>query len=181
VSRYVIDPERSHVQIEARSNVHPIHSSTDGLKGYIELEFSPGGAVDLAAPVAGQISLAVDLLSSGNRLEDRELQRRINARRYPTIEGSLGKVAQSDPGETYRVSGDVNFRGVSCHHEDAMQISRLDDQTIQLAGQSKFDIREFGMEPPRMLMMKVEPEVEIRVEIFAVRESAVRESAVRES
>ena len=29
-----------------------------------------------------------------------------------------------------------------------------------------FDIREFGMEPPRILMLKVEPEVTVRVEIL---------------
>jgi hypothetical protein len=40
-----------------------------------------------------------------------------------------------------------------------------------LDGKSHFDIREFGMEPPRMLMLKVEPEVDIRVEIIAVREA----------
>ena len=52
-----------------------------------------------------------------------------------------------------------------------MRISVVDDQTIQLGGASRFDIREFGMEPPRMLMLKVEPEVDIRVEIIAVREA----------
>jgi hypothetical protein len=52
-----------------------------------------------------------------------------------------------------------------------MRISVLDDQTIQLDGSSRFDIREFGMEPPRMLMLKVEPEVDVRVEIIAVREA----------
>jgi polyisoprenoid-binding protein YceI len=151
--------------------VHPIHSTTDGLKGYLDLELSTDGDVDLAAPVAGQVSLSVDRLSSGNRLEDRELQRRIDARRFPTIEGVLDKVAPSGQTGSYRVSGDVIFRGVSRQHEDVMHISSVGDQTIQLVGQSTFDIREFGMEPPRMLMMKVEPNVEIRVEIFAVRES----------
>ena len=42
-----------------------------------------------------------------------------------------------------------------------------------MGGESQFDIREFGMEPPRMLMLKVQPEVGIRVEIVAVRESGV--------
>ena len=31
-------------------------------------------------------------------------------------------------------------------------------------------IRDFGMEPPRILMLRVEPEVVVRVEIVAVRE-----------
>jgi polyisoprenoid-binding protein YceI len=171
MSRYRISPERSYVWIDARSNVHPIHSTTDGLEGYVDIAFSAEGGVDVTAPLSGSLSLTVDHLSSGNRLEDRELQRRIDSRRYPTIEGVLDKIVQSDQSGSYRVSGDITFRGVSRHHEDVMSIGGVDDRTIRLAGSSNFDIREFGMEPPRILLLKVEPEVEIRVEILAIRES----------
>jgi hypothetical protein len=50
-----------------------------------------------------------------------------------------------------------------------MHIRSVDEVTIQLDGQSRFDIREFGMQPPSLLMAKVEPEVDIRVEIVAVK------------
>jgi polyisoprenoid-binding protein YceI len=166
VARYRIMPERSYVWIDARSNVHPIHSTTDGLEGFVDVTFSADGSVDVAAPVAGSLSLTVDHLRSGNRMEDRELQRRIDSRRYPKID----KIAPSEESESYVVGGDIAFRGVSRHHEDVMSIGSVDDQTIRLAGKSNFDIREFGMEPPRILLLKVEPEVEIRVEIFAAKE-----------
>jgi len=41
------------VYIDARSSVHPIHSSTDGLEGFVELELDGDGAVDLAVKPAG--------------------------------------------------------------------------------------------------------------------------------
>jgi polyisoprenoid-binding protein YceI len=170
VSRYRIAPERSQVWIDARSNLHPIHSATDGLEGYVDLEFDQSGSVSLAATPAGKLSLPVSRLSSGNRMEDRELQKRIDARRFPTIDGVLGHIEPNGKESSYKVSGDITFRGVSRPHQDDMQICAIDDQTVQLGGSSRFDIREFGMEPPRMLMLKVEPEVEIRVEIFAVKE-----------
>jgi hypothetical protein len=170
VAHYKIAPELSHVWIDARSNVHPIHSSTDGLEGYIDLQLSPDGTVDPTIPLSGKLSLSVTRLTSGNRLEDREMQKRIDARRFPTIEGVLGTIVRSGDDGNYRVSGDVIFRGVSCHHEDMMSIKNVDDQTLRLEGASRFDIREFGMEPPRMLLLKVEPEVDVRVEIVAVRE-----------
>jgi polyisoprenoid-binding protein YceI len=176
VPRYRITPERSSVWIDARSNVHPIHSTTDGLEGYVDISHSPDGGVDVTAPMAGNLSLSVDHLRSGNRMEDRELQRRIDARRYPTIEGVLDKIVSDNESGHYVVSGDIVFRGVSRHHEDVMVIDSVDDQTIRLAGQSTFDIREFGMEPPRILLLKVEPEVQIRVEIFAVQDSTTQES-----
>jgi hypothetical protein len=61
--------------------------------------------------------------------------------------------------------------GVSRPHEDVMIIRPVDDQTISLEGASRFDVREFGMQPPKVLMLKVEPEVDVGVEIVAVREA----------
>jgi polyisoprenoid-binding protein YceI len=171
MTRYVISPERSHMWIDARSNVHPIHSSTDGVEGYVELELASGGGLDVAVSPTGELSLSVDRLSSGNRLEDRELHKRIDSRRYPTILGVLKKMEPSGVEGSYRVSGDITFRGVSRQHEDLMSVSSVDGRTIQLEGKSRFDIREFGMEPPRLLMARVEPEVEVRIHIVAVKQS----------
>jgi polyisoprenoid-binding protein YceI len=171
VARYLIAPERSHVWIDARSNVHPIHSSTDGLEGFVEIALGPEGAVDLSVPPTGQLSLRVSRLTSGNRLEDRELHKRIDARRYPTIDGLLDRVEQNGHQGTYKVGGDITFRGVSRHYEDMMTIRSIDEETIQLGGASPFDIRDFGMEPPRVLILKVEPEVVVRIEIVAVKEA----------
>jgi len=170
VVRYRIIPERSRVWIEARSSVHPIHSGTDGLEGYVELEIDPHGEVDLTQNPRGRVSLPVSRLSSGNRMEDRELQKRIESRRYPTIDGVLGRMERAGDG-SYDVTGDVTFKGVQRPHQDKMTIEQVDDQTIQLAGKSQFDIREFGMEPPRVLLLKVYPEVEVRVEIVALKEA----------
>jgi polyisoprenoid-binding protein YceI len=158
------------VWIDARSNVHPIHSSTDGLEGFVELEMAPEGGVDLAVKPVAQLSLPVSRLSSGNRMEDREMQKRIDAQRYPTIVGVLDQMEKSAENGNYRVSGDVTFRGVARRCEDEMTVGAVDGQTIQLAGKSRFDIRDFGMAPPRVLILKVEPEVDVRVEILAVKE-----------
>ena len=78
-------------------------------------------------------------------------------------------MAAGDDGR-YRVSGDLAFRGVVRHCEDEMTVEVVDDDTIRLDGESTFDIRDFGMEPPRILMLRVHPEVVVRVEIVAVKE-----------
>jgi hypothetical protein len=51
-----------------------------------------------------------------------------------------------------------------------MTIEPTDDLTLQLAGQATFDIRDFGMEPPRVLMFKVDPEVSVRIDVVATRD-----------
>ena len=170
MTRYSIVPDRSQVWIDARSNVHPIHSSTSGLEGYVDLDLEPSGTIDFANTPSGRLSLSVDRLKSGNRMEDRELQKRIDARKFPRIEGQLEQISPNGSDDGYRVSGEVTFRGVSRPHEDSMDISPVDDKTIRLAGTSSFDIRDFGMQPPKVLLLKVEPEVQVRVEIFAVKD-----------
>jgi polyisoprenoid-binding protein YceI len=170
VARYSIVPDRSQVWIDARSNVHPIHSSTSGLEGYVDLDLEPSGTIDLANTPAGRLSLSVDRLKSGNRMEDRELQKRIDARKFPRIEGQLDQISPNGSDASYRVSGEVTFRGVSRRHEDSMDISPVDDKTIRLTGTSSFDIRDFGMQAPKVLLLKVEPEVQVRVEIYAVKD-----------
>lgn len=170
MARYRIVPERSTVSINARSNVHPIHTTTTGLEGFVDLEVAPDGGVDLDAKPAAQLSLAVRRLSSGNSLEDRELQKRIDARRYPTINGVLEAIEQANSDSCYRVTGTVTFRGKARRHQGEMSIRRLDDDTVTLAGQSRFDIRDFGMEPPRFLMLKVDPQIQVAVDIIARKE-----------
>ncbi|HZP28447.1 MAG TPA: YceI family protein [Acidimicrobiia bacterium] len=169
--RYGIVPGDSTVTIDARSSVHPINTRTNGLTGFVELAIEDG-AVDVDAPAAGELVLAVERLRSGNPLEDRELRRRIEARRFPTISGRLiGLASGSGPGR-YRVTGDLTFRGVTRTCTDEMTVTVLDGGTIRLAGESRFDVRDFGMEPPRILVLRVEPEVRVRVELLARPEPA---------
>lgn len=170
MTRFHIVPDRSRVWIDARSNVHPIHSETDGLEGFVELDLDDDGQVSFDAAPTAKLSLNVSRLSSGNRLEDRELQKRIDARRYPTIDGVLETIEADGSSGRYQVAGEVTFRGVSHRYQDTMTIEASDPTTITLAGSSSFNIKDFGMEPPRVLMLRVEPEVNVRVEIVAVKE-----------
>jgi polyisoprenoid-binding protein YceI len=106
-------------------------------------------------------------LSSGNRLEDRELRRRIDARRCPTIEGALTGLRETGTGGRYRVRGDLTFRGVTRSYEHEMTFVAPDGSSIELEGEATFDIRDFGMDPPRILMLKVEPEVRVKAHVVA--------------
>ncbi|MEY2446378.1 MAG: hypothetical protein QOE00_2958 [Ilumatobacteraceae bacterium] len=169
MTRYRIIPTRSHVWIDARSNVHPIHTEADGLDGWLELDVGDG-VINVDQTPRGHVEFPIENMKSGNALEDRELRRRVDSRRYPTITGDLKTMKQTGESSRYVISGDLTFRGVVRTYEDDMTVSITDD-AITLAGQSTFDIRDFGMEPPRILMLKVQPEVTVRVEIVAEKES----------
>ena len=116
------------------------------------------------------LELPVEQLSSGNPLEDRELRRRIDARRYPTIAGDLTLMEETEEVGRYRVAGDLTFKGVTRRYEDEMTLEARNGAMVILAGERIFDVRDFGLEPPRLLLIKVEPDVTVRVAIVAEKE-----------
>lgn len=163
--RFTLDPVRSCIWVDARSNLHPITTQTRGLHGWVELSLQPDGAVDLTLPVQGGLEVAVDRFSSGNQLYDRELKRRIDARHHPLILGKITGVRGTEAPDRYRVAGDLSFHGETRGFEHDMTIEVHDGSSIALKGERVFDIREFRMKPPSMLMLKVYPEVAVRVEL----------------
>lgn len=146
MTRYQIDPARSRVWIDARSNVHPIHTEAEGLEGWIKLTGSEPDAT--SQDPSGHLEFPVENLKSGNMLEDRELQRRIDARKYPTIAGDLKEMKPNGDGAPHLVSGALTFRGVTRTYDNEMTIDGFGGPTITLNGEATFDIRDFGWSRP---------------------------------
>jgi polyisoprenoid-binding protein YceI len=168
-ARYSFDSVRSCVWVSGRSSLHPINTETRGITGWFEASRREDGSLDLDLPVAGELELAVARLTSGNQLYDRELRRRIDARRHPTIQGRVTKIS-ADGAHRYSVAGDIVFHGKTRSFEHGMDIT-LDDDEVSLTGDYVFDIREFGMKPPSMLMVRVYPEIAVRVELYGTRQN----------
>ena len=163
MARYRIDPSRSRVRIEATSTLHPIRGEAGGLKGFFEA--ADDGAGRLAGPAAGRLEVALDQLKSGNRIYDREMLRRADAGRYPTIVGELTALTPLEHGR-YRLAGDLSFHGVTRAVEGEVA-ARVVDGRLEMTGSQVFDIRAFGLQPPRILMLRVHPEVTVHLELFA--------------
>jgi polyisoprenoid-binding protein YceI len=161
---------RSCLWVSGRSSLHPINTETRGITGWFEASTAADGSLDLGQPVSGELELAVERLTSGNQLYDRELRRRIDARRFPTIAGTVTRIAASGGHPRYMVSGDVSFHGKTRTFEHEMNIE-AGPETVSLTGDYQFDIREFGMKPPSMLMVRVYPEISVRVELYGTREA----------
>jgi polyisoprenoid-binding protein YceI len=166
--RYTLDSDRSCIWVSGRSSLHPINTETRGITGWFEAATQTDGSLNLAETVSGELELAVERLTSGNQLYDRELRRRIDARRYPTIAGRLTEIALDGAHPNYMVTGEVTFHGKTRAYAHGMQIEVRDGE-IALTGEDVFDIREFGMKPPSMLMVRVYPEIAVRVELHAMR------------
>ena len=84
----------------------------------------------------GELELAVERLTSGNQLYDRELRRRIDARRYPTIGGRVTSIVLDGSHPDYVVTGEIPFHGKTRTFAHGMQIEAREDG-IALIGRGR--------------------------------------------
>jgi polyisoprenoid-binding protein YceI len=160
VRRLRIDPDRSTVVVEARSNVGPIAWEATNPVG----EFSLADG-DAAAPVQadGWLELRLDSLDSGNRVYNSELLRRVDAHLYPTARAELTSVAALGADATIQASGQVTFHGITRPVAGTVQLETRADGAVVVMAEQDLDIRDFGLPPPSMLMLKVYPDVRIHL------------------
>ncbi len=168
MSTYRLDPGSCRVWFDGRTNLHPVHGEASGLEGSIEAAVSDG-KLDLSTPPQAHVELSIDRLRAGNPMIDREMQRRLEVRRYPRAIGELREVSESGS-RGYRVVGELTLHGVSRRLEVDVDVDIPDDDTLRVSGEHEIDIRDFGIDPPRLAFLKAEPGVHFGVEVVARRE-----------
>jgi DNA-binding PadR family transcriptional regulator/polyisoprenoid-binding protein YceI len=169
--RFVIDPERSAVLIDARSTVGPISFGTIGVEGSLNAAVVDG-VVNTDVAVTGWLTVDVTALSSGNKLYDAELQRRINSRRFPTARIELRDCTQSTTRSRYRLRGELTFHGISRAAEGTVCVESLSEDRIVISGEQVFDMRDFAVPSPTVLMLRFFPDVRVRLQAEAERTDA---------
>lgn len=160
---YRVNASRSQVWMQADSSIHPIHGEARGLEGEIVAEVADG-RLNLDTQPKIRIELPVEQLESGNALQDSEMRRRVDARRYPTIVGEATELWH-ERDNRYLVRGDLTFHGVTRTVEGEVDVTIPDDRTVVFEGEQTFDIRDYRVDPPRLLMFRVHPNVNVRVRI----------------
>ena len=158
--RFRLNPERSAVLIDVRSTVGPLSFGTLGVSGTVHAAVV-GGALRTDEPPSGRITIDVSCLNSGNQLYDAELLRRIDARRFPTASVDLRECAPTGPGTRYRLAGELTFHGVTRMAEGTVSIDALSDRHLVIAGEQVFDIRDFALSSPTVLMLRIFPDVRV--------------------
>jgi polyisoprenoid-binding protein YceI len=170
VARYRIIAERSRLWVEARSSLHPIKAESGEVSGYVEIEIGAGGP-DLKVPPQGRIDVNVESLKTGNVLYDREVEKRLDTRKYPRIHGEIVEVMELDAGRRYKVRGNLSLHGVTKTVEGEVNLRVVDGDHFEVEGEKVFDIRDFGLTPPRLLMLKVYPDVKVRGHVVAQKQA----------
>ena len=159
-------PGRSAVLIKARSSVGPISFATSTVRGEITAHLG-GTTIDLDAPIEAELNVSLRELTSGNSLYDTELKRRIDARRYPEATLRLERVARLGESNHYELSGQIELHGVTRALHGQVSVERLERDMMVIRGQQTLDIREFDLDVPTTLALKIYPEVSIEMHLEA--------------
>lgn len=166
--RYAVSPSDSSLTFEARSTLHPVHGKAANLDGYIEAACDTDGTLVTEPAPRMHVEFPVEQLRSGNGMQDREMWKLIDSKRFPRIAADLRELrAVSLPGR-YAASGEVTLAGRSRKYDGEFAFSRTGDR-VTIEGELNVDIRDFGLKPPSLLIIKVDPIVKVRLHLVATK------------
>jgi hypothetical protein len=146
--------------------MHPITAETRALVGTIDGELDENGVPRFELEHGARLQLAVETMKSGHRLQDMEMQRRLDVRRYPQIEVVVDRAGQADRPGRYRASVKVTAHGRTRSFDEDFSM-RVEGRRLVIEGEHTFDMRDFDVNPPNFLTLKVHPEVRVRARIVA--------------
>lgn len=155
------------VELSANSSVHPIHGDIRNLRGEATVDVADGKLVPTGA--SAWIEADTEQLQTGKKLEDMALRKQIEVKKYPTVRYEVRSV---DGGpETFKVTGAFTFHGVTQEFVEEVNAS-IDGGTLRVEGEHQFDIRDFGVQPFKILTMKIHPEVTLKVRLIGAEAGA---------
>ena len=152
--------------------MHPVHSETRALSGVIEGELSEEGAPRFELKHSARLELPAESMKSGNRLQDMEMLRRLEVRKFPSIAVVVDRAWQVDGTGRLRASVRVTAHGRTRSFEEDFSL-RLEGRRLVVEGEHLSDMRDFDINPPPGLLgFKIQPQVRIRTRIVADQEEA---------
>jgi hypothetical protein len=163
---YVVSTADSVLTFEARSTLHPVRGQNASIAGYIDADSMPVGTLVLDPTPAMHIDMAVEGLTSGNAMLDQQMWKLIDSKRFPRISADLrGLAPGSSPGR-FSATGDVTLAGRVRSYEGEL-VFGLDPGVLVVDGDLVVDIRDFGLTPPSLLILRVDPVVKVHLHLVA--------------
>jgi len=156
--RWAIETSTSSVTFVATSSIHPIRTR-GGASGWIEGGLDDSGFLPNST-LRGRLEVPLSGLSSGNPLVDNEMRRRVDTASHPFIVCQIETTEDSDE-STATITGTISFLDVDVLVEG--ELSLLPGP--RLSGVGEFDVRWWGLEPPRLFMMCVDPIVTVEIDL----------------
>jgi polyisoprenoid-binding protein YceI len=169
MTRYSIVSQRSRVAVEVKSTLQRLEVVSAQLAGEIEADVQDGRIVP--ASVKASFSLPAISLLSGNWLVDRDVRVVLETRKYPEISGEVVEVKAADGSGNYWVRGNLRLHGAVREVQGCASLAETSDHHVVFEASTTLDYTLFNLAPPKLLMLRVEPEVQLSGRVFAERVS----------
>jgi hypothetical protein len=163
--KYAISPGKTEIVVTARSSVHDTTAKWRTMTGTIE--------VDPADPAAGATAvLTVDMrdFDAGDKLKNWKLRGDIEPDKHPEAVFTLAglREVKNLGGERFEAAapGSIRWRGREAKIT-ARGAATLTPGRIVAECRFELDVRDVGVKPPKILMLKVEEVVSVTVRLEA--------------
>ena len=95
------------------------------------------------------------------------LLRRIEARRFPTASIDLRGCDEISLANRYRLVGEITFHGAARMLDGTVEAVLRPDRRLVVTGEQVIDIRDFDLAVPTVLMLRIYPDVRVRLHVEA--------------
>jgi hypothetical protein len=162
---FTVNPRSSTVEIDLDVNLHPSHVRATGIHGALECTLDRARRPRLELPWSAELELAVASMKSGNGLQDREMRRRMDSKHFPRINATLVKAMLNADG-SYHASFDLTIRGRTRRVSGDAKLE-VADGVLTVDGEQRLNMKHFGIDPPRLLLLRVNELLTVRAHIVA--------------
>lgn len=166
--RFEVLPAASSLTFFAASSLQSAYGKTNELSGHIEANWNADGTVNEASSPLMHVEFKVESLRTGNELQDREMWKLIDSKRFPRIFGDLEELRPGAVRGRYVGAGQITLAGLARHYEGEFTLDR-DGKRLKLDGEVKVDVRDFGLRPINLLVLSVAPVVRVRLHVVAAK------------
>lgn len=163
---YTVDDKASRVVVKARSSVHDTNAVWNRVEGTITAD--PERLVAEGATATFNVDMTA--YDAGDFLKNRKLKKDLDVDRYPRAVFALERLE----GVTRDDNGAFRAKAIgtmSWHdHKVAITIDgtgTVTDDQIRASGSFDLDITTLGVQPPKILMFKVDKDVTVDVTFVA--------------
>ena len=167
-ARYEVSSSDSSLVVNARSTLHDVRASTAALTGYLSASWEADGRLATSPEPSMHVEFPLDSVRSGNAIQDREMLKMADARRFPKVAADLRSVEPVALPARYKATGDITLAGRSRSYSGEFSIARANGG-VTVEGELGVDIRDFGLKPPNLLILKVDPVLRVRLRLLARR------------
>jgi polyisoprenoid-binding protein YceI len=166
--RYDVVRSDSSLTFFAMSTNQSAYGKTTDLGGVIEAAWNANGTLAAEPAPRMHVEFKVESLRTGNDLQDREMWKLIDSKRFPKIAGDLRAFGAGAARGRYTAAGQITLAGLARAYEGDFALDREGDRVV-LDGEIKIDVRDYGLKPMKLLVLGVAPLVRVRLHLVATR------------